>query len=229
MATPARDRFRLLPPGDPTPAGPADARAAIVVWGPYPAMRAGLRSLLAEMDLVAVDEVPGEAQEGAAIVVADAGDQQMVALVEELNERFGEGSSLIILANEAADFEGLQAGPGMPAGLLLRDVSAEELAAAVGAVANGLTVLDPEVATLFARDRGPAPRQLEPLDEPLTERELDVLRELALGLPNKAIALRLAISEHTVKYHVGEILGKLDAASRTEAVMLAARRGLLPL
>ncbi len=228
MATPARDRFRLLPSSDAEPAGPAEPRPAIVVWGAYPAMRAGLRSLLAEMDLDAVDDASGEAQ-AAAIVVADAGDQDMAGLVEELNERFGEGSSLIILANEATDFEGLRAGPGMPAGLLLRDVAAEELAAAVRAVATGLTVLDPEVATLFARDRGPAPRPLEPLDEPLTERELDVLRELALGLPNKAIALRLGISEHTVKYHVGEILGKLAAASRTEAVMLGARRGLLPL
>jgi DNA-binding NarL/FixJ family response regulator len=63
----------------------------------------------------------------------------------------------------------------------------------------------------------------------LTERELDVLRLLALGLPNKGIALELGISEHTVKFHVGSILSRLNAASRTEAVMLAARRGLLPL
>jgi DNA-binding NarL/FixJ family response regulator len=113
--------------------------------------------------------------------------------------------------------------------LLLRDVSAVELAAAVHAVASGLTVLDPEVASVFGRGRRPSAANAEPLSEPLTERELEVLRELALGLPNKAIALRLGISEHTVKYHVGEILGKLDAASRTEAVMLGARRGLLPL
>jgi DNA-binding NarL/FixJ family response regulator len=63
----------------------------------------------------------------------------------------------------------------------------------------------------------------------LTERELEVLPLLALGLPNKAVAQRLGISEHTVKFHVGAILSKLGAASRTEAVMIAARRGLLPL
>ena len=63
----------------------------------------------------------------------------------------------------------------------------------------------------------------------LTEREQEVLRLVALGLPNKGIALDLGISEHTVKFHVGSILGKLDAGSRTEAVMTAARRGLLAL
>ncbi|MGK2965089.1 MAG: response regulator transcription factor, partial [Tepidiformaceae bacterium] len=65
--------------------------------------------------------------------------------------------------------------------------------------------------------------------EPLTSRELDVLRQLALGLPNKTIAFNLGISDHTVKFHVSAVLAKLGAASRTEAVMLAARRGLLPL
>jgi DNA-binding NarL/FixJ family response regulator len=192
-------------------------------------MRAGIRALLAEMDLIAVDDASRDAQDGPTIVIADAADGDVVTLAADLNERFGEGSSLVLLANEAADFEGLEAGPGMPAALLLRDVAAQELAAAVHAVTNGLTVLDPEVATLFARRSARSVAPAAPLDEPLTERELEVLRELALGLPNKAIALRLGISEHTVKYHVGEILGKLDAASRTEAVMLAARRGLLPL
>lgn len=63
----------------------------------------------------------------------------------------------------------------------------------------------------------------------LTPREREVLALMAAGLPNKTIALRLGISEHTAKFHVGTVLAKLGAASRTEAVMTAARRGLLPL
>jgi DNA-binding NarL/FixJ family response regulator len=63
--------------------------------------------------------------------------------------------------------------------------------------------------------------------EPLTARELDVLQLLAEGLPNKAIALRLGISDQTVKFHVASIYGKLSAANRTEAVRLAIRRGLI--
>jgi DNA-binding NarL/FixJ family response regulator len=99
-------------------------------------------------------------------------------------------------------------------------------------VASGLLVLDPAVARA-ALAAAPADRlraaPAEDLAEPLTDREMEVLHLLALGLPNKAIALRLGISEHTVKFHVGAILAKTGAAGRTEAVMLAARRGILPL
>jgi DNA-binding NarL/FixJ family response regulator len=65
--------------------------------------------------------------------------------------------------------------------------------------------------------------------EPLTPRELDVVRLLALGLPNKAIGARLGISDQTVKFHIASILGKLGAANRTEVVRRAARRGLIDL
>jgi DNA-binding NarL/FixJ family response regulator len=70
-------------------------------------------------------------------------------------------------------------------------------------------------------------RAAEPLPEPLTRRELDVLGLMAEGLPNKAIAERLGISDQTVKFHVAAITGKLAAANRTEAVRVALRRGLL--
>ena len=65
--------------------------------------------------------------------------------------------------------------------------------------------------------------------DPLTPRELDVLRLLALGQPNKTIAQRLGISDQTVKFHVASIIGKLDAVNRTDAVRRAARRGLIDL
>jgi DNA-binding CsgD family transcriptional regulator len=68
-----------------------------------------------------------------------------------------------------------------------------------------------------------------PPTQPLTPREIEVLGMLAEGLGNKTIARRLGISEHTVKFHVGSILAKLDASSRTEAVTLGARRGLIML
>jgi len=71
-------------------------------------------------------------------------------------------------------------------------------------------------------DAGPGPA-----GEPLTRREATVLRTMGEGLANKEIAARLGISEHTVKFHVAAILSKLGATSRTEAVILAVRRGLL--
>lgn len=103
---------------------------------------------------------------------------------------------------------------------------ASEISAAIQAAANDLTVFTPEQVLRWL----PAGRQ--PLDndapvEELTGRELQVLRMIADGNGNKEIALTLVISEHTVKFHVAQILAKLNAASRTEAVSLGIRRGLI--
>jgi two-component system nitrate/nitrite response regulator NarL len=113
-------------------------------------------------------------------------------------------------------------------GLLLRDVAAGKLVVALHAVAAGLVVLDPALAAAVmpARDSS-ADTPAELLVEDLTPRELEVLQLLAEGLSNKAIALQLEISEHTVKFHVNAILGKLGAQSRTEAVVRATRLGLI--
>lgn len=191
-------------------------------------MRAGIRTLLAEVGIDAVDAPPGSSSGPTpAVLIADVGDSIPGEVLTDLEEQYP-GAALIVLAADPSAFDGL-ADDLAPAGLLLRDVTGPELAAAVGAVTNGLTVMDPQVAARLGRTLAGRRIDLEPLEERLTEREVEVLGQLALGLPNKAIALRLGISEHTVKYHVGEILGKLGAASRTEAVMQAARRGLLAL
>ena len=110
-------------------------------------------------------------------------------------------------------------------GLLLRTSAPAVLAAALRAVAAGLTVFDPAVsAQLFATINTPA----EPHNnEPLTAREQEVLQAMAQGLSNKLIARQLDITEHTVKFHVNAILGKLGAQSRTEAVVRATRAGLI--
>lgn len=109
-------------------------------------------------------------------------------------------------------------------GLLPRESSAERLVAALTAVAHGLVVLDPSLATAVLENRDPSSPSLV---EELTPRELEVLGLLAEGLPNKAIARRLGISDHTVKFHVNAVLGKLGAQSRTEAVVRATRLGLI--
>ena len=106
-------------------------------------------------------------------------------------------------------------------GLLLRNVSAEALAAAVSAVT---LVLDPAIASRLIPGRTPV-RPSTTHD--LTPRELEVLQLMAEGMANKAIAARLGVSEHTVKFHVNAVLGKLAVGSRTEAVVQAARLGLV--
>jgi len=107
------------------------------------------------------------------------------------------------------------------------DASEDALAAAVFAVASGLTVYAPEFAP--GSDAVAVSGGIGGEVASITDRERDVLALLATGLPNKAIARRLDISEHTVKFHVGSLLSKLDAQSRTEAVTIAARQGLLTL
>jgi len=111
--------------------------------------------------------------------------------------------------------------------VLPRSVSQDQLLAALKAVASGLIVVDSADVEAAFPAFSPGFRPLGELAEPLTRRESEVLQMLAAGLGNKEIAVRLAISGHTVKFHVASILGKLGAETRTEAVSLGIRRGLV--
>ena len=91
-------------------------------------------------------------------------------------------------------------------------------------------LLSTPTAESLAAVYGDQPLEVEAeLSEEITSRETDVLRMLAQGLVNKDIAARLGISEHTVKFHISSILDKLGASTRTEAVTLGIRRGLIPI
>jgi two-component system nitrate/nitrite response regulator NarL len=109
-------------------------------------------------------------------------------------------------------------------GILPRDATSNSLRSALIAAAQGLVVIDPQTAASLLPSAEHTPAQ--PLGE-LTPREVEVLQLLSEGLPNKAIASQLSISEHTVKFHVNAIMGKLGAQSRTDAVMRATRSGLI--
>ena len=105
-------------------------------------------------------------------------------------------------------------------GVLQSNASSEQIVQAIKSVASGLIVFDRALAPQSPDD--------EPLEQ-LTPRESEVLRLLADGLGNKEIAVKLSISEHTIKFHIHSILGKLGAASRTEAVTRGLRSGLIEL
>ena len=115
--------------------------------------------------------------------------------------------------------------------ILARDCNREDLSLALHAAQAGFVLLHPTSARALLEMRSyPLASQSElSYRETLTPRELDVLRLMGFGLGNKEIASRLEISEHTAKFHASSILGKLGAASRTEAVSVGIRRGLIPI
>jgi DNA-binding NarL/FixJ family response regulator len=110
--------------------------------------------------------------------------------------------------------------------VLSREAAVDTLLTALKAAANGLVVLDPALTSSLL----PSPPRLpDDLERAPTPREFEVLQLLAEGLTNRAIAIKLDISEHTVKFHVNAILNKLDAQSRTEAVVTATKLGFIVL
>jgi DNA-binding NarL/FixJ family response regulator len=109
-------------------------------------------------------------------------------------------------------------------GLLLNESDPELLQMALQATVAGLIVIDPALSDILATGNG---QPQETLPEALTARENDVLQLLAQGMTNKAIALQLGITDHTVKFHVNAIMTKMGAQSRTEAVVIATRAGLI--
>jgi len=198
----------------------------VLVVASYPSARAGLRAMLDGRDgLVVVGEAAslddtGEFAPGHADVLVLELDADVPAVVGSLD------LPVVLIGTDPGTFRARGAG-SRPGALLLRDAGAAEIAAAVRAAARGLVVLDPAVAAAL---HVPAKREsANAEDVALTARETAVLGLVALGLPNKGIARELGISEHTVKFHVGAILGKLGAASRAEAVALAAKTGLISL
>jgi two-component system nitrate/nitrite response regulator NarL len=195
-----------------------------------PLARAGLAALLAsEPQLTIVGQLAPGADFAAQMQIYQP-DAMLwdlgwnpTANLEMVSDLTESGRPLVaLLADESSAAEVWTAGVR---GLLLRAASGELLAAALMTIAHGLIVLDPGLAGALLR--APSIAGSESPAESLTPRELDVLRGLADGLSNKEIARTLGISEHTVKFHVNAILGKLGAQSRTEAVVRATRAGLI--
>ena len=155
-----------------------------------------------------------------AIVDASAADEPTA-----ISAALDAGMHLVLLS----DAEPAQLAPLIAAGAACLPTAAadREIAAAVSAVAAGLVAMRSDLFGEVMRKTGANERRPAELVEPLTPRELQVLRLLAGGFANKHIANDLGISEHTAKFHVGRILGKLDAATRAEAVAIGLRDGLI--
>jgi two-component system, NarL family, response regulator YdfI len=202
-----------------------------------PLIRAGLQSMLADsrVDIVGsaadLESISGQLVdvEPDVVLVEAATDAQEELLNALEDAELAQEYPVIVLSEQPKTAwlsKALRAGVRA---VLPRDVAPEQLRAALEAAAAGLVVIHPsELDTVLSATVGPS-APLDELLEPLTRREREVLQMLAAGLANKEIAARLAISDHTVKFHVASILGKLGASTRTEAVSAGIRRGLVML
>jgi DNA-binding NarL/FixJ family response regulator len=184
------------------------AGPTVTVMGDDALALAGLEALLDREGLEVLPEL-GD------VIVVDVGYGETGAFLEDVPA----GDPVVAVASDVPS--ALAAWRSGVSGLLYRDVSSRELAGAVRAVASGLVVLQDRVAADLIPTLGPPPL------ESLTPREHDVLAHLALGLTNREIAHALGIRETTAKFHVNAVMGKLGATSRTEAVVAAARAGLV--
>jgi two-component system, NarL family, nitrate/nitrite response regulator NarL len=188
--------------------------------------RSGLGALLARREDLAVHAAvtPAEgtaealAALGAEAVLWDAGAAAAAALAAVAAAI----PTVALVGDDAQAAEALAAGAR---GVARRDAGADRLAAALVAVARGLVALDAVLAPGLVRAR---PQHAADA-EGLTAREAEVLALLAEGLSNRSIAARLGVAERTAKFHVESILAKLGAETRSEAIVLAARRGLVAL
>jgi two-component system, NarL family, response regulator YdfI len=197
-------------------------------------VRAGLESLLQNHPSLHV--IKEEALDDAVVSESAQIESQPDVIVAELESR-GEETASEVLAAAANGTPVVLLVPGSATewvdairqgvkAVLPSNATGPQIAAATEAAAAGLLVVHPsEMDALFQpREIGESP---ETLAEALTPREIEVLRLLAEGLANKEVAARLTLSEHTIKFHVASIMGKLGANSRTEAVMLGIRHGLV--
>jgi NarL family two-component system response regulator YdfI len=200
-----------------------------------PLIRGGLQSMLADsrFDIVGsaadIESISGlllDVEPDVILVEAAADAQEGLLNALEDAEVAQEYAVVVLSEQPKADwlFKALRAGVRA---VLPRDATPEQLHAALEAAAAGLIVVHPsglsEVLPAPAALSSPVPE----LPEPLTPREREVLQMISAGLGNKEIAGRLSISEHTVKFHVASILGKLGASTRTEAVSIGIRHGLV--
>ena len=210
----------------------------ILVADDHPVVRDGLVAILStQLDFL----VAGEASNGAEVIERAALmkpdlvllDLEMpvmdgVQVIRELRELSPPVPALVFTAFDT-DERILAAVRAGAKGYLLKGAPREEVFQAIRVVSQGNSLLQPVVASKLLQHMSSTDSENDRGIEPLTERELEVLRLMGQGRTNREIAESLVITERTVKFHVSAILGKLGAGNRTEAVSIAAQRGLIEL
>jgi len=209
----------------------------VLVVDDHAIIRKGIRAVL---EIVPDIEMVGEAENGIQavqlegelhpdVILMDLMMPEMdgIACIRQIRDRHSAARILVLtnFAGEEMIFPAIKAGA---VGYHLKDSSPETLIEAIRQVNQGVASLHPSIAKKLLDELQHADQQ-RLADEPLTQREVEVLRLIAQGHENKDIAEKLVISEATVRTHVSNILGKLHLASRTQAALYALREGLATL
>ncbi|MEA2570426.1 MAG: two-component system, NarL family, nitrate/nitrite response regulator NarL [Acidobacteriota bacterium] len=198
----------------------------VALTGTDPLARAGLSSILGAFeDLDVAGDLELDARTAsrlgllsADVVICDIGTTAgAITALPKVEQPL-----LVLIADRSLAAAAMNAGAR---GVLLRTTAPARIHSALRAIADGMVVVDDELAERVLLH----PRASVEMIEPLTNREQEVMQLLAAGRTNKEIAQNLGISDHTVKFHVNGILGKLGVESRTEAVVHAARLGIVML
>ena len=209
----------------------------LLICDDHAVARRGLRSLVGvktEMELVG-EAVDGEEAVTMAqklkpdVIIMDLimPRKDGVAAITEIKKK-DHNAKILVLTSFSDDknvFSAIKAGAS---GYLLKDSSPEDLLQAIDDVYQGKSSLHPVIAQKVIHEMH-QPSDLPPTDDPLSEREVEVLRNVAQGMSNQQIAQTLKIKEGTVRIHVGNILNKLQLANRTQAALYALREGLAEL
>ena len=209
----------------------------LLICDDHAVVRRGLRSLVGikpEMELVG-EAVDGEEAVAMTkklkpdVIIMDLimPRKDGVAAISEIKKK-NQDAKILVLTSFSDDknvFSAIKAGAS---GYLLKDSSPEDLMQAIDDVYHGKSSLHPVIAQKVIHEMH-QPSDLPPTDDPLSEREVEVLRNVAQGMSNQEIARTLKIKEGTVRIHVGNILNKLQLANRTQAALYALREGLAEL
>ncbi len=209
----------------------------VLIADDHAIVREGLRWLISTEPGMAL---VGEAADGIeAVTKARILDPDVILLdlemprkggIEAISEILAEDpdARILVLTSFADDEKVFSAVKGGALGYLMKDSTPPELLRAIRDVHRGEPSLDPAIAQKLLRELRRTAQPPQPLQgkDLLTEREVEILKLVAQGLPNKEIAEQLVVSERTVRTHVGNILGKLHLANRTQAALYAVREGL---
>lgn len=209
----------------------------ILICDDHAVVRRGLRSLVGvkpEMELIG-EAVDGEEAVSMAkklkpdVIIMDLimPRKDGVTAIAEIKKKNHDARILVLtsFSDDKNVFSAIKAGAS---GYLLKDSSPEDLLQAIDDVYQGKSSLHPVIAQKVIHEMH-QPSDLPPTDDPLSEREVEVLRNVAQGMSNQEIAQTLKIKEGTVRIHVGNILNKLQLANRTQATLYALREGLAEL